>query len=54
MGEEKSDGLGDFMLDGDPAPPPKKGAEPRPISGPCLLRPNGWMDEDGNWHGGEP
>ena len=28
------------MLDGDPAPLPKKGAE-SPISGPCLLRPNG-------------
>jgi len=27
---------GDFVLDGDPAPPPKKGAEP-PIFGPCLL-----------------
>jgi len=29
-------GPGDFVLDGDPAPPPKKGAEP-PIFGPCLL-----------------
>ena len=27
---------GDFVLDGDPAPRPKKGA---PIFGPCLLRP---------------
>ena len=38
-------GPGDFVLDGDPAPLPKKGVEP-PIFGPCLLRPNGWMDQD--------
>jgi len=36
----------DFMLDGDPAPLPKKGAE-LPIFGPRLLWPNGWMDQDG-------
>jgi len=35
------------------APPPQKGAEP-PIFGPCLLWPNGWMDQDGTWHGGRP
>jgi len=34
---------GDFVLDGDPAPLLKKGAEPPPIFGPCLLWPNGWM-----------
>jgi len=44
-------GQGDFVLDGDHAPPPKKGAKP-PNFGPCLLRPNGWMDEAGTWHGG--
>ena len=33
----------DFVLDGDPAPPPQKGADRRPpIFGPCLLWPNGW------------
>ena len=42
-------GPGDFVLDGDPAPPTKKGTEP-PIFGACLLRPNGWMDQDGTWH----
>ena len=42
---------GDFVLDGDAAPPPKKGAQPQ-IFGPCLLWPNGWMDQDGTWHGG--
>jgi len=42
-------GLGpvDFVLDGDPAPPSPKGGE----GGPCLLRPNGWMDEAGTWQG---
>jgi len=39
----------DFVLDGDPAAPPQKGAEP-PIFGPCLLRPNGCIDEDATWY----
>ena len=45
-------GLGpdDFVLDGDPAPPPQKGRS-RPIFGPCLLWPNGWMDRDATWYG---
>jgi len=33
--------------------PPNKGAQP-PIFGPCLLWPNGWMDEDAIWYGGKP
>jgi len=34
---------GDFVLDGDPAPLPKKGAEPQ-IFGPCLLgQTAGWI-----------
>jgi len=41
---------GKFVLDGDP-PPPKKGAAP-PIFGPCLLLPNGCMDQDATWYGG--
>jgi len=44
---------GDFLLDGDPAATPKRGRSP-PIFGPCLLWPNGWMDQDGTWHGGRP
>ena len=32
-------------------PLPKRGRSPQ-IFGPCLLRPNGWMDEAGTWHGG--
>jgi len=40
------------VLDGDPAPP-KKGAQQRPpIFGPCLLWPDGWMDQDATWYGG--
>ena len=51
------DGLrcpGDFVLDGEPATLPKKGAEPPPIFGPCPWWPNGWMDQDGTSHGGGP
>ena len=44
---------GDFVLDGDRALLPKKVAEP-PIFGPCLLWPNGCMDQDNTWHGGGP
>ena len=46
---------GHIAVDGDPAPPPQKGSGAVPqIFGPCLLRPNGWMDEAGTWHGGRP
>ena len=31
----------------DPAPQP-------PVFGPCLLWPNGWMDEDATWYGSRP
>jgi len=42
----------DFVLDGDPAPLPQKGAEPPcPIFGPFLLWPNGWMHQDSTWYG---
>ena len=43
---------GDFVLDGDPAPLSPEGGQTPPIFVPCLLRPNGWMDEAGTWHGG--
>jgi len=43
----------DIVLDGDPAPPQQKGAEPpSPSFGPCLLSPNGCMGQDGTCHGG--
>ena len=44
---------GHIMLDGDPAPPQKGTAAP-PIFGPCLLWPNGWMDQDITSYGGRP
>jgi len=51
LGMEVGLGPGDFVLDGDPAPtPPKRGWSPQ-IFGPCLLWPNGSMDQDGTWHG---
>ena len=54
LGMEVGLGPGHIMLDGDPdPPPPKKGAQ-LPISGPCLLCPNGWMDQDTTWYGGRP
>ena len=34
------------------SPPPKR--RTTPIIGPCLLWPNGWMDQDSTWHGGRP
>jgi len=42
---------GHIVLDGDPALPPRRGAQP-PIFGLCLLWPNGWMDQvnqDATW-----
>ena len=44
---------GDFVLDGDPAPFPKSGP-PKKNFDPYLLWPNGWMDQDGTWHGSRP
>jgi len=38
--------LGDFALDGDPAPSPSaKRGRSNPIVGPHLLWPKGWMDQ---------
>jgi len=45
-------GQSDFVLDGDPAPLPKRGRRPSLIFGPCPLWPNGWTDQDGTWKGG--
>ena len=40
---------GDFVLDGDSAPPQKGGGAPSPIFGKFLLCPNGWMHHDATW-----
>ena len=42
---------GEFVFDGDPATPRKKGTPTRPNFGPCLLWPNGWIDVDATWYG---
>ena len=40
-------GPGNIVLDGEPAPLPKRGTvSPAPLFGPCLLWPNGWIDQD--------
>jgi len=41
---------GDFVLDGNPAPPQKVAQ----IFGPFLLWPNGWMHQDATWYGCRP
>ena len=46
FGMELRIGPGDFVLDGDPAPSPKRGQSPSAIFGPFLLWPNGWMHQD--------
>jgi len=44
-----------IVLDGDPGlPSPNKGQSPPPIFVPCLLCPNGSMDQDATWCGGRP
>ena len=47
---------GDFVSDGDAILPPQKKRHnhPHPIFAPCLLWPNGWMDEDATWYGSRP
>jgi len=52
LGMEVGLSPGDFVLDGDPAPP-QKGVE-LPIFGPCLLWPNGMMDQDATRYRGSP
>jgi len=37
LGTEVDLGPGDFVLDGDPAPPEKRAHLPHPIFGRCLL-----------------
>ena len=51
LGMEVGLSPGDFVLDGDPSPYPKKGRR-SPIFGPGLLWPNGCIDQDATWYGG--
>ena len=52
LGAEVGLSPGDFVLDGDTAPPPKGDGAPSPIFGPFLLWPNCWMHQDATWYGG--
>ena len=54
LGMEIGLGPGDFVLDGDLAAPPlqKRGRSP-PQFWPMSVA-NGWIDQDGTWHGDEP
>ena len=50
LGTEVGLGVRDIVFDVDPATLRKKAHPPHPIFGPCLLWPNGWMD-DVTWYG---
>ena len=54
LGMEVGLGPGHIVLDGDPAPLPKKGTEPPFDFDQCLFWPNGWMDQDATWYGNRP
>jgi len=47
LGMEIGLGPGDFVFDGDPAPPRKKGTAPTQF---CPLWPNSCMDQDATWY----
>jgi len=47
-------GPGHIVLDGEPAPPSQRGTAAPSVFGPCLLWPNGWLDQDATWYGGRP
>jgi len=49
LGTEVGLNLCHIVLDGDPAPPPQK-VHSFNIFGPCLLWPNGWIDQDTTWY----
>jgi len=51
LGMEVGLGPGHIVLDGGSTPPPQKGGT-APFCGPCLLWPNGRMDQDATCYGG--
>ena len=44
----------DFVFDWDTATRRKKAYPAPPNFCPCLLWPNGWIDEDATWYGSRP
>ena len=54
LGMEVGLGPGHIVLDGNLLPFPKKGTQPPTIFGPCMLWPNGWMDQDATWYKDRP
>jgi len=52
FGTEVGLGPGHTVLDGTQLPPPKKKGTQPPIFGPCLLWPNGWIDQGATWYEG--
>jgi len=54
LGTEVGLGLRNIVCDVDPATSRKRTHSPLPNFGPCLLWPNGWMDEDAAWYGSRP
>ena len=57
LGMQVGLGPGHIVLDGDPAPLPKRAHSPHAIFGRYLLRPNGCnrcMDQDATWYGARP
>jgi len=53
LGMDVGLGPGDFVLDGDPAPP-QKGGTATPNFRPMSMMPNGFMDQDATWYRGRP
>jgi len=54
LGMEVGLGPGHIVLDGNLLPFPKKGTQPPTIFGPCMLWPNGWMDQNATWYKDRP
>jgi len=54
LGTEVGLGPSKIVLDVDPSLPRKTVHSPAPIFGPCLLWPNGCMDQDDTSYGGRP
>jgi len=53
LGMEVCLSAGDFVLDEDPAPTPKRGGAP-PNFRPMSIVAKWWMDEDAAWYGSRP